>query len=86
VDDAPRTLLWISAPGQENATLSLFKEFPITKIREGMRLEFRMEALNALNHMQFSPPHMSVGASNFGRITSQANLPRQVQLTMKFYF
>jgi hypothetical protein len=55
-------------------------------IHEGMRLEFRGEALNAFNHPQFGAPNTSVNASNFGQITSQVNVPRQVQLTMKLYF
>jgi len=86
VGNAPRTLPYINAPGQENATLSLFKEFPVNRIHEGTRLEFRFEALNALNRVQFAPPHTSVNASDFGQTTGQANPPRQVQLTMKLYF
>ncbi|HLM99346.1 MAG TPA: TonB-dependent receptor [Bryobacteraceae bacterium] len=86
VSDAPRTLPWINRPGQENATLSLFKSFPINRIREGVRAEFRLEALNAFNHVQFSPPHTTVGSGLFGQINSQANVPRQVQLTLKVYF
>jgi len=86
VTDAPRTLPWINRPGVDNATLSMFKEFSLSRIREGMRVEFRLEALNAFNRVQFSPPHTSLGSSLFGVITSQANQPRQVQLTGKFYF
>jgi hypothetical protein len=51
-----------------------------------MRLEFRIEALNAFNHVQFSGPHTTVGASNFGTITSQANIPRQGQVALKAIF
>ncbi len=85
VGNAPRTLPYIDRPGQENATLAIFKEFPL-RFREGMHLEFRAEALNAFNHPQFSAPHTTVGSSSFGEITGQANQPRQAQMTMKLYF
>ena len=51
-----------------------------------MRLEFRAEALNAFNHVQFSAPHTTVGDDNFGQIDSQANSPREVQFGLKLYF
>ena len=38
---------------QANANLSVFKEFPLSKLREGARLEFRLETYNAFNHPQF---------------------------------
>jgi hypothetical protein len=85
VGNAPRTLPYINRPGQENAELSVFKEFPLP-FREGMHLELRIEALNAFNHPQFGAPNTTVGSSIFGQITNQANQPRQVQLTAKFYF
>jgi hypothetical protein len=58
----------------------------LTKLREGSLLEFRAEAFNALNHPQFNPPNLVVGASQFGKVTAQANSPRQVQLGLKLYF
>jgi hypothetical protein len=51
-----------------------------------MRLEFRFEAINAFNHVQFDGPHTTVGNSNFGTITRQANLPRQGQVAVKVVF
>jgi len=84
--NAPRTLPWVRKPGQFNTNLSVFKEFSINKIREGMRLEYRVEAINAFNNVQFEGPHTVVGNSNFGEITRQANLPRQVQMALKLYF
>ena len=41
----------IRGPGQINLDLSLAKTFPI---REGLRLEFRADAYNALNHSQWN--------------------------------
>jgi hypothetical protein len=55
-------------------------------IHESLRLQFRLEAFNVLNRVQFGFPNTTVGSSNFGFITSQANLPRNVQAALKLYF
>jgi hypothetical protein len=85
VGNAPKDISTARAPGTATTALSLFKQFPMP-IREGSQLEFRVEAFNALNHPQFSPPNLTVGSSAFGKVTGQANSPRQVQLGLKLYF
>jgi hypothetical protein len=85
VGNAPKDIATARAPGTATTALSLFKQFPLP-IREGSQLEFRAEAFNALNHPQFSPPNLTVGSSAFGKVTAQANSPRQVQLGLKLYF
>jgi hypothetical protein len=85
VGNAPKDIATARAPGTATTALSLFKQFP-THIREGSLLEFRAEAFNALNHPQFSPPNLTVGSSAFGKVTGQANSPRQMQLALKLYF
>jgi hypothetical protein len=65
-----------------NFDLSLFKEFH--PVREWLKLQFRAEALNAFNRVQFANPNTSVTSSSFGRVTAQANTPRQVQFGLKF--
>ena len=84
--DAPRLLSWVRAQGVRNADLSLFKQFPISRLREGARMEFRVQALNSFNHPQFAPPNMTVGSDSFGMTTSQWNSPRQVEFGAKLYF
>jgi hypothetical protein len=86
VGNAPRAIGTCRQPGQQNATLSAFKEFFLPSIREGARLEFRFEAFNALNHPWFSGPHSTFNSGDFGTITSTANSPREVQLALKFYW
>lgn len=86
IGDAPRSYGGCRQPGQANATLSLFKDFLLTRLREGARIQFRFEAFNALNHPQFSGPNTQVNSGNFGVITSTANSPREVQLALKFYW
>jgi hypothetical protein len=86
IGNAPREIATVRAPGTATTALSLFKQFRLTKLREGSFLEVRAEAFNALNHPQFAAPNLTVGSSAFGQVTAQANSPRTVQLAMKLYF
>ena len=70
-------------PGQANWDLSLFKAVRIT---EAIRAQFRAEALNAFNTPMFAAPNVSFGSGSFGRITSQVNFARMLQLGIRVYF
>jgi hypothetical protein len=89
--NAPRTTTSVLSPGTRNAELALFKEFPLTRVREGMRLEFRAEATNALNHPQFKAPDTNVRHGTYGQIVPGNNgvtlsSARELQLGLKVYF
>jgi hypothetical protein len=84
--NAPRTYGGVRQPGSKLVNMALFKEFPLSSLREGMRIEFRLEAFNALNHPNFGPADTSLGDGAFGTITSLAQGMREVQLGFKFYF
>jgi hypothetical protein len=83
---APRMLPNLRAPGINVANLSLFKEFTMGMLREGMKLELRAEAFNALNHPNFCGPDTSVNDGSFGQIFGTCTAPREVQLALKLYF
>lgn len=68
---------------QTSFDVSLFKNITIV---ERFKAQFRAEALNAMNTPLFRAPNVSSGSSSFGRITSQANFPRMIQLGMRLYF
>jgi hypothetical protein len=70
----------IRAHGTRNFDLSLFKAF---QAHEKLKVQFRMETLNAFNTVQFSGPNTGVTSSTFGRVSAQANAPRQVQFGLK---
>ncbi|HKR00863.1 MAG TPA: TonB-dependent receptor, partial [Pyrinomonadaceae bacterium] len=63
--------------------ISFIKNFLFT---ETVRLQLRGEFLNAFNHPQFNNPVLDPTNSNFGRVTGQANLPRNIQLGVKLIF
>ncbi len=70
-------------PGQVNWDMSVFKNF---SIKEKLKAQFRTEALNATNTPLFYGPNVSYGSSSFGKITTQANFNRQLQLALRFSF
>jgi hypothetical protein len=70
-------------PGQVNWDLSLFKT---VSIMEKVKAQFRLEALNATNTPLFAAPNGSYGSANFGKITTQVNFSRQLQMALRFSF
>jgi Carboxypeptidase regulatory-like domain/TonB dependent receptor len=83
---SPRTIATVLQPGARDVSMSIFKEFQLSSIREGMHAEFRAESFNTFNHPHFQGPDANVGSSTFGLITSVVNSPRQLQLALKVYF
>ena len=63
--------------------MSVFKDFVI---REGLRLQFRTEAFNAVNSVRFGSPETNRASTNFGVVSTQANSPRQLQFALKLLF
>lgn len=84
--DAPRATGAIRTPVSFNSSMSLNKDFSLASVREGMTLELRLEAENALNHPVFGTPDTAVDDPNFGVINYTSNSPRQVQLGIKITF
>ena len=62
--NAPRS--FGTGPGAFNVDLSLLKDF---HAGERVDLQFRLEALNALNHANFANPNTQLGAATFGQVT-----------------
>ncbi|PYS07683.1 MAG: hypothetical protein DMG15_29615 [Acidobacteria bacterium] len=79
-------------PGLFNLDTSLFKRIPI---RESVTLQFRAEAFNVLNHVNFAFPNQVVFGGNSanygysesaGEITNTATTSRQIQFALKLLF
>jgi hypothetical protein len=78
-----RVLSSVRVDSTHNWDFSVFKIFPV---REEMRVEFRAEFFNFSNTPQFAGPGVAFGNAQFGVVASQANIPRQVQMGLKFHF
>jgi hypothetical protein len=84
---------FLEGPGIVNLDYAVMKE---TTIKEQMRLQFRAEFFNILNHANFGLPNASAfvqtanggGAPNptFGKITTTTTSSRQIQFALKFLF
>ena len=65
-----------------NTDFSMFKSYKT----EHFMAQFRAEVFNLTNTPQFYGPGTTFGSSTFGKITSQANFPRVVQLGIRLAF
>jgi Carboxypeptidase regulatory-like domain/TonB dependent receptor len=79
----PRSWSAIRGPINFDDNASVIKQFPI---RDQFGVEFRAEAFNVLNKVDFGLPNAQVNSSTFGQITTQSNLPRNLQLALKLHF
>jgi hypothetical protein len=81
----------INGPGVFNLDASVFRRF---QIKEGVNMEFRVEALNVTNTPAFGNPQTSVTNAGFGQITTSRsfatstddNNNRKVQLGLRLFF
>jgi hypothetical protein len=73
----------LRAEGVKDWDFSLSKT---TKMTEKLSFNFGAEFFNLFNQVQFAPPNTAFGNPLFGKITTQANNPRQIQLTARMFF
>jgi hypothetical protein len=80
----------IIGPGFSDLDFALVKN---TRLRESVNLQFRVEAFDLLNQVNFANPNLTIGSSTTGLITSGTRFPagdggtsRQLQLSMKLKF
>ncbi len=73
----------VRAPGNNSINLTLSKTFTIM---ERLKAEFRATQYNFPNHPIFGGPNTTFGNAAFGTISSQANAPRQTELTLRVIF
>ena len=60
--------------------MALYKDFAI---KERYNFQFRSEFFNIFNHTNFSGVSKSVGAGNYGQVTSALD-PRIIELALRF--
>ena len=79
----PSTLPEFRSQAINQLDLSVIKNVALAG---GARLQLRVEFLNATNTPLFGEPNLDPTSSNFGRVTSQVNLPRNVQVGLRCVF
>jgi hypothetical protein len=81
--NAPRFSANARGEGIKNTDMGFFKDFTV---HEGMKLELRAEFFNLTNTVRFRTPDSFLGDTNFGKVTRQANHPRNGQIAVRFEF
>jgi hypothetical protein len=76
---APGSIL---GPGLVDFDMALYKDFHLT---ERDIIQFRAEAFNIFNHTNFSGVSTTVGAGNYGQVTSALD-PRIMEFALRFQF
>lgn len=71
------------APGVQDWDISAVKNF---MLHEKWRLQFRAEALNALNHSNLNAPNTDPTSTLFGKVTSTPGYPRFIHFGLKLYY
>jgi len=73
----------VYGPGLQTLDLAVAREFPFA---EKMKLQFRGEFYNALNHTNLDIPNRFVNTPQFGTITQSTTPGREIQLSARISF
>jgi hypothetical protein len=73
----------IRSDGINNWDISLIKH---TSLSEAVKVQFRAEFVNAVNHSQFAAPNTTPSSTAFGRVTVETQWPRTIQFGLKLLF
>jgi len=79
----PQYIDALRADGIRNWDVRIYRRF---NIYERLNANFSVDMLNLTNHTQFAGPNLTLTASNFGTVTSQANQPRAYQFNLRLDF
>jgi hypothetical protein len=66
-----------------NLNVSLTKDFAL---REKIKLQFRADSFNVLNHALFAAPNVSPTSTAFGVVSSTTNTPRIIQFALRLVY
>jgi hypothetical protein len=73
--------------GYYNEDFSVIKRFPFNWPTEASNIEIRWEVFNLFNRTTFNNPNSDINdPASFGRVTGQANTPRNMQFAIKLNF
>jgi len=79
----PSRFSGVRADGPNNWDLSVIKN---TRLTERAQVQFRAEAINALNHPQYTAPNIMTTSTAFGTVTGEFAWPRVIQFGLKLLF
>jgi hypothetical protein len=74
----------LNGPGAWFVDMTMTKSFPVGRYR----VEARLEAYNALNHIVWDQPDTTFGSANFGKVTRKRvdSYGREIQVGLRLVF
>ena len=79
----PTRIAFLRGDYMNQLDMSLQREFPLAR---RTKFQVRVDAINALNTVQWDLPNTDPTSSNFGVVTQQWNTPRWIQVQGRFTF
>ena len=79
----PSRIAGVRGQGLNLWDISIVKQVPLGG---RVRAQFNIEFLNPFNHPVFNNPGTDPTTADFGTVTSQNNLPRDIQLAARILF
>jgi hypothetical protein len=79
----PNRLNWLRQDFMNQLDLNLARNLTLT---EWMRMQFRVDFINALNNVHWQGPNTDINSANFAKVTAQDNTPRWIQFQVRFIF
>jgi hypothetical protein len=79
----PTSLNWLRGMGKNQIDANIIRRF---QVKEKKSIEFRVDLINALNHVLWDNPNTDINSTNFGRVTTQWNTPRWIEGQFRFTF
>ncbi|MEO8594325.1 MAG: TonB-dependent receptor [Candidatus Solibacter sp.] len=73
----------LRSPWNLNENIALGRTF---RFAERKSFEIRGEAFNVMNRVRWGGANSGITSASFGRVTSQGNTPRRMQIGMKLFF
>ncbi len=83
VRDFPSKIDGLRSPRLNLWDISVIKR---VAVNDRVRAQFHVELLNAFNRTVYANPNTDPTNADFGKVTSQTNLPRDIQLALKLLF
>ena len=79
----PTALNWLRSNGKNQIDANIVRRFKVT---EKQTFEFRLDMINAFNHVLWNTPDTNINSSTFGAVTTQWNTPRFIQFQLRYSF
>lgn len=79
----PQRASWLRTSNMNQLDMNLARNITVT---ESLKMQFRVDLINALNHVTYQGPNTDITSTSFGKVTAQDNTPRWIQFMLRLTF